>query len=187
MFSQFCQFLHTIYQGLLQGSGAIDQFDQEGGRQVYPIPVGLRPASSFRSVKKYVHNGLNPTSLRLWASVGNASRASFRFCACALEFVEDTIAWAEDLCSAGSFSSSFVLHYRIQQRSCEPLERPESIRLVFPHLIQHSNSYLSFLFTSLIGTLSTLESIAATIDSPIGNISSSYWRPTELRASHAQH
>jgi len=93
------------------------------------------------------------------ALVGNASRASSRFGACALEFVEDTIASgevrAEDLCSAGSFSSSFLLYYRILQRSCEPLERPESIRLVFPHLIQHSNSYLSFLFSSLIGTLST--------------------------------
>jgi len=62
---------------------------------------------------------------------------------------------AEDLCSAGSFSSSLLLYYRILHRSCEPLERPESIRLVFPHLIQHSNSYLSFLFSSLIGTLST--------------------------------
>jgi len=57
MFSRFCQFLQSIYQGLLQGSDAIDQFDQEGGWQVYPIPAGLKPASSFRSVKKCMHNG----------------------------------------------------------------------------------------------------------------------------------
>jgi len=32
----------------------------------------------------------------------------------------------------------FLLNtYRILQRSCEPLELQESIRLVFPHLIQH--------------------------------------------------
>ena len=45
MFSWFCQLLQTIYQGLLKGSDALDQSDQEGGRQVYPIHVELRPAS----------------------------------------------------------------------------------------------------------------------------------------------
>ena len=56
------------------------------------------------------------------------------------------------------FFSSFLLYDRIPQRSCEPLEIPESIRLVFSHLIQHSdssNSYRSFLSSSLIGILST--------------------------------
>jgi len=36
-----------IYQGLLKGSDAVDQSDQEGGRQVYSIHMELRAASGI--------------------------------------------------------------------------------------------------------------------------------------------
>jgi len=65
MFSWFCQLLKTIYEGLLKGSDAVDQSDQEGGRQVYPIHMKLRAASSISSVKKWVYNSPNPTTFRL--------------------------------------------------------------------------------------------------------------------------
>jgi len=45
-FLGFFQLLQTVHQGLLKSSDAVDQSDQKGGRQVYPVHVELRPASS---------------------------------------------------------------------------------------------------------------------------------------------
>jgi len=51
MISWFCQLLQTVYQGLLKSSDAIDQSDQKGGMQVYPIHVELNQQVAFDQLK----------------------------------------------------------------------------------------------------------------------------------------